>query len=105
MKACSLIRTIGATILLALAAPGKAGAQGLEEHILLFRVSGIDGTLTEKRCEEALLAFDPAMVVSIDRQKGMVKVKTMHEIPRTALTDALRSVGLVVELDRPVDQK
>lgn len=74
-------------------------AQGLEEHILQFRVSGITTGMLEKQCYETLQGFDPDMVVAIDTPNDVVKVKTMHELPTQDMVMALRQLGLSADLD------
>lgn len=76
----------------------SAQAQGLAEHIHRFKVSGITSTMLEKQTMEALLAFDPEMVVSIDRPYETVKVKTMHVLPLAELVGAMQQLGLAAVL-------
>lgn len=77
----------------------ESQAQGLAEHIHRFKVEGITSTMQEKRCQESLLAFDPQMVVSIDRQFNIVKVKTMQELSASQLISAMQQVGIAATLD------
>ena len=74
-------------------------AQGLVERIHRFKVEGITSTMQEKRCQESLAAFDPEMVVSIDRQFNIVKVKTMQEVQANELIAAMQQVGITATLD------
>ncbi|MCC7501807.1 MAG: hypothetical protein IT229_04715 [Flavobacteriales bacterium] len=93
----SLFRAL--TLVCALSFISKSQAQGSTEHILRFKVDGITTTMQEKRCLESLMVFDPAMVVSIDRQYNVVKVKTLQELTPAQLISAMDQVGIVATLD------
>ena len=93
----SLLRAL--TVICALFLLQESKAQGLAERIHHFKVEGINSTMLEKRCQESLLAFDPEMVVSIDREFNIVKVKTMQELPAAQLISAMQQVGITATLD------
>jgi len=80
-------------------------AQGLEEHIHRFQVTGITSTMLEKQCQEALIAHDPEMVVSIDRPNAVVKVKTMHDLPTGQLILSMEQLGLVVSRENELERQ
>lgn len=88
-----------AALLGAFAGFGQAKGQGLDEHIHLLHVEGISSTLLEKQCEEALLAFDPGMVVVVSPADATIKFKTMHELPMADVLNAIRQFGLTARLD------
>ena len=73
-------------------------AQGLVERFHSFKVEGITNTMQEKRCQGSLSAFDPEMVVSIDRQFNIVKVKTMQDVQANELIAAMQQVGITATL-------
>lgn len=102
MQHIRLIRTL-ALVFVALCVHGLK-AQGLEEHIHRFQVNGITSSMLEKQCQEALIAHDPEMVVSIDRPNAVVKVKTMHELPLGALILSMEQLGLVVSREDELER-
>ena len=97
MKATHILRNLA--LLLAFQAGLSSRAQGLEEHIHRLHVEGITSTLLEKQCQEALLGFDPEMVVSIDPPAQTVKFKTMHDLPLQDIVTSLNQLGLQARLD------
>ncbi|MBL8002958.1 MAG: hypothetical protein JNL05_13475 [Flavobacteriales bacterium] len=97
MNATLILRTLA--LILAIQAGLSSRAQGLEEHIHRLHVEGITSTLLEKQCQEALLGFDPEMVVSIDVPAQTVKFKTMHDLPLQDVVNSLNQLGLQARLD------
>lgn len=97
MNATLFLRALA--LLLAIQAGHSSRAQGLEEHIHRLHVDGITSTLLEKQCQEALLGYDPEMVVSIDAPAQTVKFKTMHDLPLQEIVTSLNQLGLQARLD------
>jgi len=97
MNATLILRTLA--LLLAIQAGLSSRAQGLQEHIHRLHVEGITSTLLEKQCRQALMGYDPEMVVSIDAPAHTVKFKTMHDLPLQDIVTSLNQLGLQARLE------